>query len=191
MSLQFSAITSSLQTSAVSSGSSTQIVASPTSTFTAESPITASAQPPSTPTAIAETPASSTNTGSPAFTIIAAFWVALDSPDLNPQVLSTPKFDGRAMGFTIHDNTDFQAGASYGNPAVQDFPIRQANDVFSCMSQCTQYNLGMPHENDAFASCSGVVFFSDMACWLKTGVNESSVPHANNQAMAAILHLLE
>ena len=138
---------------------------------------------------VSSIPASSTNPQPPAFTINAAFWVALSSSDITLQKLSTPKYEGQSIGFTIHDNTDFQAGPSYGNPAVQDFHLEHTSDIESCMSLCTQYNFGLPPNDGSEAPlCSGVVFFVDGSCWLKWGLGENSRPVTNNQAMAAVLH---
>ena len=119
------------------------------------------------------------------------FWVPTNiSNQVDSIFQDTPKFNNLTMGFTLHPSTDFKAGSSFGNPEIDDFGLQPVNDVASCMSECTQFNLYMPpHDSTTPPGCSGVVFFTGGSCWLKSGLKESSLSNADNNATAAVLHL--
>lgn len=105
-------------------------------------------------------------------------------------VYSTPKFQQKwIMAFTLHPNTDYQRGIQ--NPGIID-ELSSAQDLKSCLQACTTVNMNSPvlYQGNANPPCNGLVF-KEGYCWLKSGINETSVYDSDSTAYAAILHLLE
>ena len=171
---QTSSISSNTEFSATSS--TPALPASVSSSSTAESALTAS-----TTSQLSATPSYN-------ISLQSALWVPLNSTTpLNVPDLVACKFGGSTMAFRVFDNIDFPAPSTQANQDLQQCSV---SDIETCMTLCTEYNINTPHKSDPGPFCQGAVFFNDGACWLKSGINDTSPNVTNTQAVAAILHFL-
>ena len=92
--------------------------------------------------------------------------------------------NGSDLAYTVRCNTDYAAGASYGNPSVADLQIlSKVDSLDACIGACATYTNQLVQTANTSASCDAVGWISTQSqCFLKNGVTSSSYNNTANLA---------